>query len=698
MSGEDIMEAVPVTEFLNFTFEEINAECHRSMNVLFSDGVLHLNPNEIKFNRIVWDIFKTITNVPIRKKHSITEHYVNGIFTGGSFLKVLECVYVDVIEYCCRPTHSRAILNDYLFEKFQDIYNEVYNKIVCEKWEYCTSVDVLDFMEIQFQPQLLDAMRRLDTDKSEKALENAYKCLDNVIMNSPHLQNNSVAKGYISGNFKRDQVKQILGPRGFVAELTSMLFQEPVCSSLLFGLRSNYEIAVESRTAAKSLHVSHQSIEQSEYLARSLQIITMRMQRLVDGDCGSTKYYEWYLDPDPIIGKSELNLLVGKNYLNEETGKLDFIKPTDTHLIGKTLKLRSPIHCQHPDQKCICVACLGELSYGIPYNTNIGHMAATEFTEKISQSILSTKHLTTSAKSIDFELGPTEVNYLVKTSDDALKLNPKGFNTKKLKYDLIIGQESARGLSGMNVNTRVDSLVPSKITRLDNIILRITDKQGREQYESLQIAFSKNVVKTKKTTHGSKVYGYLSVDFLKYIIKGNDGAPNYSLESGTDQYIINLNGWLDRGLEKMKIIEYPKLEYSFMQLIKEIRSSVSKKGILESLGENDASVEVFIQNFFNLLNNRLDINLGLIEIFGCAFTVLNKETGDAHVGRSLSGDIGCVSEIISHISLGATYGFERHRTNVLNPITFSHNNVNHLLDGYLMPQEVVEDVEKGGRY
>lgn len=695
------MEAVPVQEFLKFTFEEINAECHKSMNVLFSDGVLHLNPNEIKFNRIVWDVFNVITNIPIRTKHSITEHYVNGIFTGGSFLKVLECIYGDVIEYCCRPTYSRAILNDYLFEKFQDIYNEVYNKIVCEKFEYCTSVDVLDLMEIQFQPELLDAMKALDTDKSEKALERAYNSLHNVIMNSEHLKNNSVAKGYISGNFKRDQVKQILGPRGFVAELTSMLFQEPVCSSLLFGLRSNYEIAVESRTAAKSLHVSHQSIEQSEYLARTLQIITMRMQRLVDGDCGSTKYFEWYLDPDPIIGKSELKLLVGKHYLDEETNTLKTIREHDTHLIGKTLKLRSPIHCQHPDQKCICVACLGELSYGIPYSTNIGHMAATEFTEKISQSILSTKHLTVSAKSIDFALGPTEVIYLQKVGDDGLRLNPKGFNTKKLQYDLIIRQDSARGLSGMSEDTKVDSLVPDKITRLDDVILRITDKQGREQYESLQIAFSKNLVKSKKVTHSSKVFGYLSIDFLKYIIKGIDGKPMYQLETGTDQYIINLNGWLDnmnKEKEKARIVEYPKLEYSFMQLTKEVRGSVSKKGMVENLGENEKSVEGFIQNLFNLLNHKLDINLGLIEIVGCAFTVLNKETGDAHVGRALSQDIASVSEIIAHISLGASYGFERHRTNVLNPITFFHNNVNHPLDIYLKPEEVLQDVAAGGRY
>lgn len=694
------MEAVEVQEFLNFTFDQINAELHTPVNVKFSDGVLQLSPNEIKFNRIVWDVFKVITNVPIRKKHSITEHYVNGIFTGGSFLKVLECIFSDVIEYCCKPTHSRVILNDYFYEKCQDIYNEVYNKIVCEKVEYCTSVDVLDFMEIQFQPKLLNAMRALDKDKSEKALEHAYNSLHDVIMNTPELKNNSVSKGYISGNFKRDQVKQILGPRGFVAELTSMLFQEPVCSSLLFGLRSNYEIAVESRTAAKSLHVSHQAIEQSEYLARTLQINTMRIQRLVDGDCGSDKYFEWYVDPNPLIGKSELNLLVGKHYLDEETGELKTVKSSDTHLVGKTLKLRSPIHCKHPDQKCICVACLGELSYGIPYPTNIGHMAATEFTEKISQSILSTKHLTMSAKSIDFELGPTEAIYLSKVGDDGLRLNTKGYNTKKFQYDLFIRQDSARGLSGMNANTSIERLAPERITRIDDIALRITDSKGREEYQSFQIAFSKNLVNKKKLTHGSKVYGYLTTEFLEYIIKGVNGKPTYSLETGTDHYVINLNSWLDDpkyDRDKVKIIKYPKLEYSFIQLTKEVKGSVTAKGI-DELGESEKTVEGLIQHLFNVLNHKLDINLGLIEIVGCAFTVLDIQNGDAHVGRALSQKIASIREILSNISLGVAYGFERHNTAILNPVTFRHNNVNHPLDVYLMPSEVIQDTHEGGRY
>lgn len=697
------MEVVPAQEFLRFTFEEIDQTCFRSVDVLFEDGVLQLTPNEIKFNRIIWDIFSVLNNIPIRKKHSITSHYVSGIFTGGCFLKTLESIYEDVLDVYCRPTYSRLILNDYLFEKFQDIYNEVYNKIACRNLQYCTSVDALDFLEIQFKDEVINALKELNKNKSDENIYKAYSALDKVIKTDPSLVNNIVRKGYISGNFKPDQIKQILGPRGFVTELNSELFQEPVCSPLALGLRSNYEIAVESRTAAKALHVSHQAIEQSEYLARTFQLVTMRMQRLVDGDCGSTEYLNWYLDPDPVIGKSELNYLVGKYYLDEETNTLKAIKITDQHLLGKTLKLRSPVHCKHPDSKCICLTCLGEIGYGIPYSTNIGHLATVEFTERMTQSILSYKHQTASSKSINFELGKLESTYLVKTPSEGLGLNIKNYNTKKYKYELIIRQGSAIGLSGLNKHTKVESLVTSKITRIDDLVLRITDKNGNERYEPLQIAFSKNVMKKKKTSYNSKVFGHFTTNFLKYAICGYKDESILALESGTDQYIINLNPWINNpSLHKEfpDVIEYPKLEYSFLQLTKEVKGSISSRGMAENLGDNENSIEAFIQNMFNLLNYKLNVNLALIEIVCCAFIVKekNKDGGDAHVGRGYSNVVASLNEIINHISLGVSYAFERHKTSILTPATFEDNNVNHILDVLLMPQEVMEDVERGGRY
>lgn len=697
------MEAVPAREFLRFSFEEIDQTCHCSVNVLFEDGVMTLTPNEIKFNRIIWDVFHVLQDIPIKKKHSISFHYVSGIFTGGCFLKTLESIYSDVLDVYCRPNYKREILNDYLFEKFQDIYNEVYNKIACRHLEYCTSVDALDFLEIQFKDEVINALKKLNKEKSDDNIHNAYKVLDKVIKTDPSLVDNIVRKGYISGNFKPDQIKQILGPRGFVTELNSELFQEPVCSPLALGLRSNYEVAVESRTAAKALHVSHQSIEQSEYLARTFQLVTMRMQRLVDGDCGSTEYLHWYLDPDPVIGKNELDYLVGKYYLDEETNTLKAIKITDKHLLGKTLKLRSPLHCKHPDSKCVCLACLGEIGYGIPYSTNLGHLATVEFTERMTQAILSYKHQTASSKSIDFELATAEAKYLVKTPTDGLGLNIKGYNTKKYNYELIIRQGSAIGLSGLNKHTRVESLVTSKITRIDDLILRITDKNGNVQYEPLQIAFSKNVMKKKKTSYNSKVFGHFTTTFLRYAICGVNDEPVLSLETGTDQYIINLNPWInDPKLHKEfpEIIEYPKLEYSFLQLTKEVKGSISTKGMTESIGENENSIEAFIQNMFNLLNYKLNVNLALIEVVCCAFIVKekSKDGGDAHVGRGYSNVVASINEIINNISLGASYAFERHKTSILTPATFEDNNVNHILDVLLMPQEVMEDVERGGRY
>lgn len=689
----------PVREFLKFTPKELFDGLKTNVIVRFDDGDVPLTAREIIINRFIWDVFTYFKEMPIYSKYDITKYYTNGIFTAGSLTTILEVLFKDIVDIYVRPTHSRAVLNDYFFEKCQDIYNDIYNVVICQCWDYCTSIDVIDFLQIQFQNELIGSIKDLNKTKDESGVEKVYKTLDRVIMTYESLKNNNVVKGYISGTYNKNQVMQMCGCRGFVSELNSSIFKEPVVSSYVLGLRTNYEIAVVSREAAKSLYVSHKAIEQSEYLARTIQLVTMRMNRLIDGDCGSTDYYEWYIDPDPIIGKSELDLIIGKYYLDEETNSLKPITKNDTHLIGKTIKLRSPHKCKVKHPACCCVACVGEIGYSIPYHSNIGHTASVEATEKISQSILGTKHLTGSAKSIEFNLGPTEAEYFNKVNDDGIRIKNPAYNIKKYKYDLIVPQDSARGFNGITVNDNVDKLIPSKISRLDEIYLRITDKFGNEKYESIQVAFNKNLSReVKKTGKSNKVMGYFTTGFLKYIINGDGTNPNYQLEPGTDNYIISLNEWIRmcqnrdlEGKEEMKVIEFPKLEFSFLQLTKEVADVVKK------ISSEDGSIDKFIQTMFNILNVKLDINLALIEIIACSFIIMSKEKGDVHLGRGKSNDVASVAEIIYRSSLGGTAGFERHKSYFLSPTTFGNNIVAHPMDVLLRPRETVQEVLEGKR-
>ena len=66
--------------------------------------------------------------------------------------------------------------------------------------------------------------------------------------------------------------------------------------------------------------------------------------------------------------KTHLNKLIGRYYKLFGEREYKVIKKTDTHLIGKTILLRSPITCS--SKNGICRACYGETLFKINQNCN----------------------------------------------------------------------------------------------------------------------------------------------------------------------------------------------------------------------------------------------------------------------------------------------------------------------------------------
>ena len=167
---------VHVNEFLrpDMTTEVLFDGLKTNLIVVFEDGELELTSREIIFNSVVWDIFKKLPELPIRKRHSITEHYENGFFNAGSLRKLMETIFKDVVDNYVWEQKDRSILNSFLYEKFQIIYNDIYNKIICKAQEYSISIDVTDFTELQCNDEILGSMVKVKEEKSYDAIKNAY--------------------------------------------------------------------------------------------------------------------------------------------------------------------------------------------------------------------------------------------------------------------------------------------------------------------------------------------------------------------------------------------------------------------------------------------------------------------------------------------------------------------------------------------
>lgn len=105
-------------------------------------------------------------------------------------------------------------------------------------------------------------------------------------------------------------------------------------------------------------------------------------------DCNTKNYEEIVVSTADI-----LNLIIGRYYRMYPNGVEHLIEVTSTHLIGKRIFLRSPMTCaSNARGDGICYKCYGDLAY-TNSNINIGKMGADILSSKLTQRLLSAKHL-----------------------------------------------------------------------------------------------------------------------------------------------------------------------------------------------------------------------------------------------------------------------------------------------------------------
>lgn len=105
-------------------------------------------------------------------------------------------------------------------------------------------------------------------------------------------------------------------------------------------------------------------------------------------DC-HTRNYELYT----VASADHLQRIAGRYYRLHENGVEYNCSIEDTHLIGRQILLRSPMTCDsNAKGHGVCYKCYGDLAY-TNNNINIGKMAAEILSSKLTQRMLSAKHL-----------------------------------------------------------------------------------------------------------------------------------------------------------------------------------------------------------------------------------------------------------------------------------------------------------------
>lgn len=663
----DQMQTIPVRLITNAPIEWLWDNLYGNFKLKFDDGVVITTTHkEAIFNRYIWTVFSDYPNVPITRNHSITDHYKDGFFNTNTYLSVFTAIGVDIIDVYA-DIDVVENLSRSMYEVICNIYNNMTNKI----GDYVYSIDILDFINLQNHPDIVETMGVLETNLTPQTISNAYSVIENTVATDKSLVTNGVVKSIRFGTANKNQMLQCIGPRGYITDLDFTIFEHPIARSFTMGMKNIYNLMIESRSAAKALYLSNNELKSSEYFARRLQLITMPMERIHYTDCGSTEYLYWRVRPQVVIDgevvyPGDLNNLIGKYYLDEDTGKLKVINKDSTDIIDKTIKVRSVLYCKHPNKHGVCSTCFGKLAYSIPKHANIGNYSSSTMTKQTTQSILSTKHLTASTLSEKIFLTKEEQVFFKTTR------NKSGFilnysNTFK-NVKMIIAQTDVPFITDLSSTINVCRLNVFRISKISNIIFKYTLKD--RPHEQL-VTVSKKERKASFTT-----------EFLQYI-----RTNGYVIGDGI--YTIDLSNWK----KTAPIMLVPQMEYNYSSHGNEIAKLIGAK-IDNFNTDGSATLESTLSILFDLVNSKLNVNLALLEVIIYAVSVYSSEDKNFGLSRgALTPNLESKNELIKNRSLSAQMGYNNMHNVIAEPTAFlKRHRPDHPMDTVICPEEVLNNI------
>lgn len=617
--------------------------------VVYEDNIeLQESYKEIIFNRYCWEMFLLYPNTPITSKCSVHTLLEKEYYNSDIHIKILETIFKWICEYNQLNTYS---IKEPLLRITQFIVNDIYNNIVNRISEYVTTIDATDFIEIVNDPDIKEIHGSMKP--TPEGVDQTYKKIKQYLTSSTNKTNRFI-HAYKSKSINENQANQCIGPRGFIIDLDRTVFRQPVVNGFIKGMGNLFEIMAESRTAAKSLNASDNHIKQSEYASRRIQLLTMVVENIVNTDCGSTEYFNLF------ITKDILDNIKGKYYLNEETNQLNYIKGNETHLINKFIKVRTTLGCRIVQDNYVCTTCLGKVSENFKENSNLGYIMTSHLMEKTSQSILSTKHLTHSAKKSLIKLEGNANKYFYINDDNDLFFN-KDIDLNGIS--IIIPNNKLIKLVDV-LNMQHSNVALNKIGEIDEIFIK-DDKHKVPLIDNVVISYNdRSCIITKFFLE------HIKNSKIKTDMRGNFIIP------------------LDNYNKDLPIFNNPLKESDMISFVNNITS------IIETIKNKQTDPYEKLDLLFTTILDKFKCNLSVLEILIYATTAYNVFNHNYRLGRN-SQHLMCErrSTLFRHRSVGQLLVFQDQAKELINNfvIMFSnHHRQNHPLDVLFHPQSIVK--------
>jgi hypothetical protein len=664
------MKRISARELLKYSTEQLWSILAGRFVLVFDDDEMEVTARESLYSSYCWEFHRKYPETPMLMKHHL--RYVIGkkSLTTSTHLKLLgNCMWSVRDAY----PNNREVTLDQLGEMTYRLTNLIYNDLSYRLEAYVTSLDVTDYIAILDHPRVLEVKE--DQTPTEANIRKIHGVLEDVMVNDPTLAGNPVTHALRTKTASMSQVLQIVGPRGFVSDTDSYTFPRPIMRGFAEGLRSIYDSIIESRHAAMAHAQADNPLKQTEYFNRRLQLVCESLKNLHIGDCGSEEYLYWTIrgetEDDKTTVRSDLELMDGKYFVNG-SGGLEAIHPGRTDLIGHTVKLRSVLHCAHPDPYGVCSTCFGRMSESFidPLGGNLGQECCTQMTEIISQNVLSTKHVVNSVVNEPIVLDDFTKHYLTTDAQHMSYLLAPNLKGKSVR--LVIAKSSAANLTDLAQVTDVLQLTSiGRISQIQDIGLMVGAG------ETLEVTSHRVSVDRRKAAMTYPLLGYIK-------------RKGWGLNERGD-YVIDMDDW-DWTQE---ILTLPTMRYNMSDHAAEIANIL--EATMNDLDKRDNAeiVDPTMTRLFDLVNSRLQVNMGVLEVVLFAGMVVSSREGNFALPKvGTNRALGVADLTIENRSMAPKFAYEHQLKSVKNVRNYiTPNRMDHPFDSILTPFEILQPLE-----
>ncbi len=385
---------------------------------------------------LLWEPYLQL-GIPI----TINEIYNIPVFTTDTISEIQSIQYAHLLQ-CVDTPHMEIV--DYFWNVVNRCHNFVRNKL----GEYHSGISLMSFIDIVKDPAVEPIVNKeipghLGTKVAEIKFEQQSKELVNLINTRGAIKHNDLYPLLQAGLLNKNQIPQLLMAYGTRSDIDDKMMSHVINESALSGLKSIEDYSTEALSAKKTAWYNSKVIRDTQYFARELRLTNMQFRIPHTGDCGST-----YLIPITVPEGQGHNFIDKIIRLNGKT--IEVNKHNIHEIEGHRIEMRSPIGCRHTDG--VCAACAGRATHKawayFPPGIHIGSFAKSKLSAKVSQKVLSAKHLVKTL-SLVLALTDTAKQYFCRRSESCDLMFQTSLRKSIKHMTLIIASDDMNHISDL---------------------------------------------------------------------------------------------------------------------------------------------------------------------------------------------------------------------------------------------------------